>query len=218
MAQRGSEMTASAARSVAAAAWAAAALALAPAAARAQFANMDINALNAQMNARMNQQMAQQQNSIVASVLNNPQAMALYPTCGRGLTPQQFAYKYAATGGCTAAGYRAYMNQSQQMAGRQQQAWRGVQQAEGNYRDAYNGWTAGQSANMQEAGRGLTGQGTYYDPSAGRNVQLGYLPSAQPYRDPNTGRVYAQDGNGQYWSTTGDGRWTQVNPARRSPR
>ncbi len=201
-----------------AAALAAALLALAPAAAQAQFANMDINALNAQMNARMNQQMNQQQNSITANVLNNPQAMALYPTCGRGLTPQQFAYKYAATGGCTAAGYRAYMNQSQQIAGQQQQAWRGVQQAEQNYRNSYNGWTAGQSANMQEAGRNLGGQATYYDPAAGRNVQLGYVQPGQAYRDAATGRTYAMDPNGRYWSTTGDGRWTQVNPAARSPR
>ena len=190
----------------------------APTAASAQFANMDINALNAQMNARMNQQMMQQQNSIIRDVLNNPRAMALYPTCGRGLTREQFAYKYAATGGCTAAGYRAYMNQSQQIAGQQQQAWRGVQQAEQNYRNSYNRWTGGYAANQQEAGRGLMGQGTYYDPSSGRNVQLNHLPSAQPYRDPATGRVYAQDANGRYWSTAGDGRWTQVNPAKRAPR
>ena len=194
------------------------ALAAAPAAASAQFANMDLNAMNNAFNARMNGQMAQQQNNITRQVLSDPRAMALYPTCGRGLTREQFAYKYAATAGCTAQGARAYMNNEANNSARVQRSWQGYQGAVQNYREAYGGWTAAQSANMQEAGRGLMGNGTYYDPAAGRNVELRYIQPGQTYRDSASGRTYAMDPNGRYWSTTGNGAWTPVNPAVRSPR
>ncbi len=196
-----------------------AAVCAAPSAAAAQnFLNMDLNAMNQQFNARMNQQMATQQEQVIQQVLRSPQAMAMYPTCGRGLTPRQFAYKYAATGGCTAAGAQAYMRQSQDIARRDQQAFQGYQGAVQTYRNAYNGWTAGQSANLQEAGRGLMGRQTYYDPQSGRNLDMSYLPQGNGYYDPRSGRSYVQDGRGGYVSAGADGVWRPVGPAARAPR
>lgn len=154
-------------------------------------------------------------NNMLQQNMRNPQVIAAWKTaCGRGLTLEQFAYKYAATGGCSAQGYQNYNNQTNQLGAQ------GRAQADAYYRSleqsrqAYNGYTQGYSNNQQEAGRVLQGNQTYYDPSTGRNVQLRYIQPGQQYTDPGTGRTYAMDGRGQYWSWSGRG-WTAVNPAGR---
>ena len=67
------------------------------ASAHAQFANMDINALNARMNAQMNAAMNQRTNSIVQGNINNPQIVAAWRANPRGMSLQQYAYMWGAT-------------------------------------------------------------------------------------------------------------------------
>ena len=183
--------------------------------AHAQFANMDINGMNAAFNARMNAQMNGQQAQIVGANMNDPRVMAMYRQNNRGLTPQQFAYQYAATGGFTPQGMQRYYDTSNQINNQTKQAWNGYQGAVQNYNNAYQGWTGGYAQNQQEAGRVMTGSQTYYDPASNSTVALRYLQPGQSYNDPSTGRVYSMGANGQYWSSNGNGYWTQVNPAGR---
>lgn len=68
----------------------------------------------------MNQQMQQQQNTIVQRTMQSPDYQAKYQhhlAQGGRLSPQQFAYQYAATGGFSAEGmarYRQSESQNQQ--------------------------------------------------------------------------------------------------------
>jgi hypothetical protein len=171
------------------------------------------NAFDAQQRA----QSAATINGIVQRNLNNPAVMAGYRqhlAQGGRMTPQEYAYKYAATGGFTAQGYQNYANTSAQIHAQQQAAVNSYWAAQEQNRLARQAMHNAYSANRQEAGRGLMGQQTYYDQSAGRNVPLNYLPSAQPTYDYDTGRYYAQGQNGQYYSSTGNGYWTPISPAR----
>ena len=139
-----------------------AASALAGAPAQAQnFLGMDLNRMNDDFNRRQNEQIVNRQYQIQQSVLNNPQAMAAYRAgvCGPGLTPQQFAYKYAALGGCTPQGYGNYMATSNGIAQQQANAWAGYQGAVQNRRDAMNGMFAGQQGIATDRGRLLAGCG-----------------------------------------------------------
>ncbi|MBL8590960.1 MAG: hypothetical protein JNK46_20680 [Methylobacteriaceae bacterium] len=179
-------------------------------------AAQDLNAMNNAFNARMNAQMGAMQNSIIQQNLNNPQVMAMYRqhlAQGGRMSPQQFAYAYAATGGFSAQGYANYQATSNQIAAQQQQAMQGYRAAQDASRQAIGAWNQGFSNNMQEAGRNLMGQGSYVDPRSGGNVALNYLPSAGPSYNPQTGMYYAQDGAGRYWASRGDGYWVPMAPA-----
>jgi hypothetical protein len=175
--------------------------------------------ITAMFNAQVAQQRAQEQAVIGGFVnqnMNNPQIVAAWRRNPRGMTLQQYAYAYAATGGFTPQGYANYGAASGQINARNQAAWQSYQQGVQNYRNAYNGYTGGFSANQQEAGRGLMGQQSYYNPANGQNVSLGYIQPGTTWSQG--GYTYRMAPNGQYYATTGNGYWTPVNPSGRSPR
>ena len=147
---------------IATAAVAALGAALAPAA-QAQgmpdFTRMDLSRMNNNFNNQMNAQMAQRQQQIVQSNLNNPQVMAAYRAgvCGPGLTPQQFAYKYAATGGCTPQGYANYNRTTQQITANDAAAYRNYQAAQAQRSQAMAAQQQGFYNNQNQAGMQLRG-------------------------------------------------------------
>ncbi|GJD53094.1 hypothetical protein OPKNFCMD_5865 [Methylobacterium crusticola] len=117
----------------------------------------------AQQNAYFNQMQA----GMVQSNLNNPQVMAAYRAgaCGPGLSPQQFAYKWAATGGCTVQGMQAYMNNRDQNAARDQASWQGYQQAQMARAQAMQAQQQGFSGNQYQSGMQLGGWRYGYAPN-----------------------------------------------------
>lgn len=119
----------------------------------------------AQQNAYFNQMQGQ----MVQQNLNDPQVMAAYRAgaCGYGLTPQQFATKWAATGGCTVQGIQSYMNNRDQNAARQQQAWQGYQQAQAARAQAMQAQQQGFANNQYRAGMQLGGWNYNYLPGGG---------------------------------------------------
>ncbi len=176
----------------------------------------DLNAMNNAFNAQLNAQMGATQNSIIRRNLADPHVMALYRqhlAQGGRMTPEQFAYAYAATGGFTPQGYANYNNTSRQIGEQLQGSMQGLRNAEAARAQAQGQWSAGYINNQQEAGRGLMGQGSYVDPRSGSPVQLDYLPSAQPSYNPQTGMYYMQDANGNYYASRGDGNWVPMAPA-----
>jgi hypothetical protein len=176
----------------------------------------------------MNQAWAQNQNAtmqaqaqrMVWEILNNPQAMAGYQRgiCGPGLTPEQYAYKYGATRGCTREGYEAYNRTSNEIARNEQASRDSYYRSMQTYRDAYGNWVAGNAANQREFGRVLGGSQTYYDQTTGRTVPLGYLQPGQQHYDPQTNRTYSMAPNGQYYSTDANGWSTPISPMPFAPR
>jgi len=189
--------------------------ALVLAACAAPAAAQDLNAMNNAFNARMNAQMGQMQSGIIQQNLANPAVTAMYRqhlAQGGRMSPEQFAYAYAATGGFSAQGMANYQATSNQIAAQQRQAMQGYFAAQDASRQAMQNWSDGFSRNMQEAGRNLQGQGTYADPLDGRQAQLGYLPSAGPTYDPRTGLYYANDAYGRPHVSRGDGAWVPMTP------
>jgi hypothetical protein len=160
----------------------------------------DISAMYNQWAAGQNAQMGQMLNGVVQQNMNDPRVVAMY---NQAVASGQFrgdlatfAYTYAATGGFSAEGMRAYADTSQQIARNEQQAWAGYQGAVQDYRDAYAGYTQGHSNNMQEAGRGLNGQSTYY--GYGGAQVLPHTWQANTVHDWQGQRYYV-DQAGQYW-------------------
>ena len=191
----------------------AAVLLAAPAAAQ------DLTAQNNAFNARMNAQIAAMNRNIVTTNVRDPRVIAAWHgPCGRGLTLQQFAYKYAATGGCSAQGYANYAHTSTVTVQQQHAAMADANAGLENYHQAYGRYTGGYVANQQEAGRILAGDMTYYDPTSHANVQLRYLHPGQSYTDPATRRMYEMGADGNYYASSGDGSWRRINPAPRAPR
>ena len=175
--------------------------------------------INAMFNAQVAQQRAQEQaviGGVVNENMNNPQIVAAWRQNPRGMTLQQYAYAYAATGGFSPQGYANYGAASRQINARDQAAWQSYQQGAQAYRDAYNAYTNGFSANQQEAGQGLMGQQSYYNPANGQNVTLGHTQPGATWTEG--GYTYQMAPNGQYYATTGNGYWTPVKPSARSPR
>lgn len=123
------------------------------------FTRMNLNGVNSNFNARLNGAMAQRQQQIVQDNLNNPQAMAAYRAgaCGPGLTPQQFAYKYAATGGCTPQGYANYNNTTRQIAANDQAAYQRYQAAQAARAQAMAQQQQGFANNQYQTGMQLGG-------------------------------------------------------------
>ena len=119
----------------------------------------------AQQNAMFNRMQGQ----MVQQNLNNPQVMAAYRAgaCGPGLTPQQFATKWAATGGCKVQGMQYYMNNRDQNAARQQQAWQGYQQAQAARAQAMQAQQQGFAMTQYQAGMQLGGWNYKYLPRGG---------------------------------------------------
>ena len=180
-----------------------------------------IIAMHSADSARLDAQIAATRNSIVQSNMNNPAVMAMYQqhlAQGGRMTPQQFAYSYAATGGFTAQGYRNLMDSNARINAQQKAAIAGYQAAQQAARAALAEKNNRFIANMQEAGRVMTGHRTYYDQTTGQNVVLNYLPSASPSYSYGTGQYYSQNQHGKYYASPGNGWWTEISPSRNAPR
>ena len=188
------------------------ALSLCGAAQAQNFLNMDVSRMNQAWAQNQNMQMAQQQQRMLQSILGNPQIMAGHRAgiCGPGLTPEQFAYKYAATGGCTAQGYAAYNGVTNQIGNAERAARDGYHRSVEGYRRAYGAYTEGYGNNQVEAGRIMGGTRTFTDPGTGRQVQLNYLQPGQSTYDSASGRTYTMTPNGQFTATDARGYTTPL--------
>lgn len=120
---------------------------------------------------------------------------------------EQFAYNYAATAGFT--NVQGYYNTSNDIVNKEKQAWAGYQGAVNGYRNAYGAYTDGFSENMQEAGRGLMGQSTYYGYGNGQQLPHTWQPETYQYYQ---GNEYFVDQSGTYWMAdpNGSGYWYEL--------
>lgn len=175
---------------------------------------MDLTAYFNMWAANQNAQMNRLHNGIVQQNMNDPRVVALYQQMVasgqfRG-DLATFAYQYAATGGFTQQGMQAYAATSQDIANKERQAWTGYQGAVGAYRDAYNGYAGGYSANQAEAGAGLNGQSTYSGYHGQQQLPHTWQPNTQHMHQGN--RYYVDHG-GQYWMAdpNGSGYWYPLN-------
>ena len=190
---------------------------IAASAASAQdFTRMDFNKLNNDFNIRMNGNIAASENSIVSRNLNDPRVQAMYRqhlAQGGRSTPQQFAYRYAATGGFTPQGI-AYFNatEARNRAG-EMNALHGLRQAQAARGVAQANYMAGFQQNNAEFGNLLMGNSTYTNPNTGSNYVLPHtLQAGQPYRDA-TGNYFQTDARGNKYIYN-NGWWYPLNAGR----
>ena len=164
------------------------------------FLNFDTNALFTQMNGAMNRQMAGVERQVIAQAMNDPRCTAMYRDHrmqGGMLTPEQFAYEYAATGGFTPQGMANYRASEAANQAGERAAWRGLQQAEAARGSAQAEQAAHFAVNQQEAGRGLMGQSMWTEPTCGLSVALPQtLPPSTVHHDPHSGRTFGTDASG----------------------
>lgn len=176
----------------------------------------DYGAMIAQAQAQQaaqNAQMQQMTASIVQQNMRNPQVQAAWNqhrAQGGGMSLEQFAYQWAATGGFSPQGMAYYQQNEAANRAKEMAALQGVRQAEAARGQAQRNLQEGYARNQAEAGRNLQGRRTYADPATGGQVALQYLQPGQPSYDPGSGRTYVMDGNGTYWSAGPDGYWTPM--------
>jgi hypothetical protein len=163
------------------------------------------------MNA-MNVQMQQMQNSIVSQNMQNPQVQQMYQQYraqGGMESMEQFAYRYAATGGMTPEGTAFYYNNERAIQANdaaavaayrnnQMQNQAALTQQRQNSAD----WQARANGNI------LAGRSDYVDPSTGtvynlqntqpNTVNYNYGSGQQLYQDP-AGNYYRGDQNGNWY-------------------
>lgn len=161
---------------------------------------MDLTAYFNMWAADQNAQMNQMLNGVVQQNMNDPRVVAMHQQMVASGQFQgdlaTFAYQYAATGGFSHEGMRAYAATSQDIANKEKQAWLGYQGAVENYRNTYNGYAGGYAANQTEAGNGLTGQSTYSGYHGQQLLPHTWQPNTQHIHEGNR---YYVDHSGQYW-------------------
>lgn len=165
----------------------------------------------------LDQQMRQREALVVQQVMQNPRAQALYQqhrAQGGQLSFPQFAYQYAATGGFTPDGMARFRQNESANQQREQQSWAGLQQAQRERAEAQQGQRDAYWRNQNEAGLGLQGRGTYYDPASGGTRVLPNTQPGQVSRDPRTGQAFVMDQRGNYYGQAPDGQWYPLQPAR----
>lgn len=186
-------------------------MAAAGAASAQDFTGMDISQIYGGWAAGQNYQMQSGLNDIIAQNMQNPQVIAMYnQSVASGQfsgTLEQFAYNYAATAGFT--NVQGYYNTSNDIVNKEKNAWAGYQGAVTNYNNAYGAYTGGFSNNMQEAGRGLMGQSTYYGYGNGQQLPHTWQPETYQYYQ---GNEYFVDQSGTYWMAdpNGSGYWYEL--------
>ena len=164
----------------------------------------------------LSMQMQQAEQQIVQQVMQNPDCQAKYQqhlASGGTLSYPQFAYQYAATGGFTPGGIARFRAGEQANQAAEQAAWNGYRGAQDQRAAAQNAYAEGYSNNQAEAGRVMQGQSTWVDPASGQSYALSYL-GGNAYVDPNSGRQFVRDGNGQFYTQGPDGGWYPMNPSR----
>ncbi|MEO5625456.1 MAG: hypothetical protein ABIQ70_05560, partial [Dokdonella sp.] len=132
---------------------------------------------------------------------------------GGGLSFEQFAYQYAATGGFSAQGMARFRQSEQANQQREQSARQDYQQAQQQRGEAQQAYADGYVANQQEAGRVMQGNSSWVDAATGGTRALAYT-GANDAVDPNTGQRFHRDESGQYYAQGADGRWYPMAPAR----
>ena len=147
-------------------------------------------------------QMQACEQQIIQQNLQNPRVQALYQqhqAQGGWLSPEQFAYQYAATGGFTPEGKASYYAHEQANQTRETIAFRGLQQAEATRAAAQEENQAHFAANQQTFGTQLMGNSTWFDPQTAQAYTLPHTLAANSYYyDPATQRQFFRDAQGHY--------------------
>lgn len=192
------------------------AVAVSPLAYSQDFTSMDFNAMNKAFNDRMNGQIATKEQSIIRTLLNDPQVMAAYRqhlNQGGRSSPQQFAYWYAATAGGDPKAVAQFQANEAANHAKVANSWKGFQQAQANRGQAQANYMAGFQHNNAEFGNLLMGNSTYVDPNAGSRYVLPHnVPAGHVHRDA-VGRVFQMDGQGNYY-VFNNGYWFPIQPSR----
>jgi hypothetical protein len=155
-----------------------------------------------QQSDQLTQQMQQAQSNLIQQNLQNPQVQAMYRqhlAQGGTMTPEQFAYNYAATGGFSREGMINYNRTTQDIQQRDQAAinsYRGNQQR--IYNDRQNSYQRNDEIAHQR-GNLLNGTTDYVDPNSGAQYNLSHTaqPNSPSY-NPNTGESFYPDSQGNY--------------------
>lgn len=167
------------------------------------FLQQQIEQSQAQMNATLAAGQ-QQVNQIVQQKMQDPQVQAAYQqhlqqAAQNGMQAYDFptfAYYYAATNGFSQEGLATYRSNETANMAREQEAWRGYQNAQGAARAAIDENNAHFSNNMNEAGNQLMGNSTYVGETGSQVLPHTWQPNTyNSYQNHN----YYVDENGQYW-------------------
>lgn len=164
----------------------------------------------------MNRQMRAQEAAIVQQAMQSPDCQMKYRQhlAEGGTMPfAQFAWQYAATGGMTPGGAAAFMRAERANQQAERQAWQGYRNAQVERAAAQAEYSAGYARNQAEAGEVMQGNTRWIDPADGQARALPYI-GPDGYTDPASGRRYARDAQGQYWTLGNDGLWYAMTPAR----
>lgn len=184
----------------------AAAAVAAPTAAHAQatmYDGMLQQALRQSQN--LTNQMNSQLGGMLQQAMQNPQIQAGYQQYvaqmqQRGQPPmdfQTYAYYYMYTNGFSSGGIAHMQNVERGNQQAEMQSWRGLQDAQRNRADAMQQNRDHYFQNQQEAGRGLTGQSTYYG-QGGFQTQLPHTWQNNSYQQYQ-GNWYYVDQGGRYF-------------------
>ncbi len=157
----------------------------------------------------------QRANQAIEKAMQDPRCKAMYQQHvqqGGRSSLRDFAYWFVATNGGDPVATRRYMESERNNQIKEQDAWRGLQRAQEESRNAMSAWQEGYRQNQSEMGNIMTGKATYVDPTGHRHL----LPYTQPgmYRDANTGNVYGLDQFGRYFMRENNGHWTELTPGR----
>ena len=166
----------------------------------------DFNNLNAQITAS--------ERSVVAQGMANPQVQMMYrqhQAQGGRMSPQEFAYWYAATGGFSQRGMRQFRQSESANQAKEMNAWRGWQDAQQDRTAAQTAYMNSGHANNAEFGNQLMGNSTYINPYNGQPQVLPHTLQNHSYYRDTTGNVYYRDGMGNYHMSNGNGYWTPMN-------
>lgn len=173
------------------------------------FTGMDLSAMYNSWASGQNTQMNTMTQNIVQQNLQNPQVQAMYQQylqSGGTASPEDFAYMYAATGGFTPEGTAYFQQTEANNAAKEAAAYGDYQAAQAGSAAAISDWSSGDSSNMNEAGNGLMGNGTYTTPGGSNQVlpstwQAGgtYSYNNQTYYVDPSGAYYQVDPNNAGW-------------------
>lgn len=164
----------------------------------------------------MNRQMREQEAAIVRQAMQSPDCQLKYRqhlAAGGAMPFAQFAWQYAATAGMTAEGAARFMRSERANQMNEMEAWQGWRQAQDARAAAQADHAAGYARNQAEVGQVLQGNTSWIDPADGQTRALPYIGPGG-YTDPATGRSYARDAQGRYWTLGSDGLWYAMTPAR----
>ena len=149
---------------------------------------------------------------IVQNNMADPQVQQAYQTYMAAgspygfMTPEQFAYQWASTGGFTPEGMRYRQEQDAFNRGNEIDAVRRLRDAEAARGKAQGAWAENyleNSSGLADTSRGLEERTDIY----GQRTMLPYLEHAQPWAGAGTEGNFQQDAQGRWWQRGWDGNW-----------